>query len=210
MTYRLAISGTGGIGKTSLATELARRLDVPVLPENLTEVVVAMGAIARARTQGAEARQAAMLQYLEVCEDWLKVRAQAMRAHPDGFVADRWALDILVRWLYAGFRRGDDAIYRRLVAHMRASASELDVLVIPPLMPLAAGEGTNEAGLHRTQQWSRRLHVQAITQGLAEAWAPVPRLSLPRKSLSVEERASMVLQAMHRLPQRKRSEGGVA
>lgn len=205
MTYRLAISGTGGIGKMSLAAELAQRLNVPLLPENLTEVVAAMGAMARALTHGVEARQAAMRHYLEVCEDWLKARVQAIRAHPDGFVADRWALDILVRWLYAGFRKGDDALYRHLVAHMRASASALDALVIPPLMPLAAGEDTNEAGLQRAQAWSRRLHVQAITQGLAEAWAPVPRLCLPRKPMTVQERASVVLQAVPGLRSSRRS-----
>ena len=196
--YRIALCGANATGKSSLAVALAQDMKVPHVPEDLSQVVTAMNAANRARALGDGAQQEALQHYLEACQQWLNKRAKFLREHKEGFVADRWAMDILVRWLFSGVAYDNDALYRRLVGHVGRIAQQLDAVVVLPLMDLAPQEATNESGLHRHHHWSRRLHEQALLRGLLDLHVPCMKIYVPARPMSVADRTVLVLEALRK------------
>lgn len=189
---RIAISGTGGIGKTTLAKALADTLGVPLLAENLQDIVMAIGKWRQSQlncdtTQLNAARQA----YMRACETWLNDRVRQQARNP-GFVADRWALDILVRWLQAGIEQHNDALTSQLVTHVQGQARSLDLVVFPPLRRLDMAPSNND-GLTRHQHLSARLHSHALSRGLLEQLTAVARLDIPDHVIDINERVGMVI-----------------
>lgn len=194
--FRLALSGANATGKTTLAKALAQEMGVPYIPEDLVAVVKGMNEIRASKAMGERAQQQALQNYLTVCQQWLQERARMLREHTTGFVADRWALDILVRWLFSGVAYDNDALYRRVVAHVQQVARQMDAVVVLPLMDLAPAQAHNDEGLRRNTHWSRRLHEQALLRGLMAHCVPGTKIFVPAKPLSVEQRIEMVLGAL--------------
>lgn len=196
---KIAISGSGGIGKTTLGRALAERLHLPFLEENL-EPLVRAGAELHRRKQGAAASAdvaASENNYLAAVDAWLADRQHQQESHPDGFVADRWALDILQRWLLGG-RSEDDAKTAALIRHVRAQANRLDLVIVPPMLRLR-DETDNEAGLRRISALGPRLLSHALYCGLLEQLTQVPRLYLAARPTTVEQRVEQVLATIERL-----------
>jgi len=196
---KIAISGSGGIGKTTLGRALAERLHLPFLEENLGALVRA-GAEARQQTQDAAAAENA---YLAAVDAWLADRQRQQATHPEGFVADRWALDILQRWLLGG-RGDDDAKTTALIRHVQAQAARLDLVIVPPMLRLR-DETDNEAGLRRISALGPRLLSHALYRGLLEQLTQVPRLYLAARPTTVEQRVEQVLATIERLNHPRRT-----
>ena len=93
MTMRLAISGSAGTGKSSLAMALANSLKIPYLEENFR----------RRRENGLVfqnlSRTDQSLLILELYTEAIEEAAQ----HTTGFVQDRCPIDFLAFWLHYGF-----------------------------------------------------------------------------------------------------------
>lgn len=196
---KIAISGTSGLGKTTLATALAESLGIPVLEEGLQPVVHAVGQLRQAQLNnlhGPEVREAE-INYFRACDGWLSARATQMSQLP-GFVADRWALDILVRWLIAGVQQQNDNLSRQLIQQLQTASRHLDLVVIPPLTMLKA-DTSNEASLRRHTALNPRLHSHALMRGLMDQLIQTPRLYLPARATSTQERVQMVKNSLNQI-----------
>lgn len=197
---RIAITGSTGIGKTTLARALAQALDVPLLDEDMRAVADARRAyLEMGRSPGTPKPQvrAALLEYLDACDEWLRAR-NARQAELGGFIADRWAIDLLSSLLMGGLGPAHNELILRWVRECRAQARQFDLIVMPPMMRMS-DERTNEQGLPRSGALSQRLLNHCLLRGLIEQLSPTPRLYLPASARTVAERVASVTSALGNL-----------
>lgn len=201
---KIAISGSGGTGKTSLCHALSANLGLPAIEEQLQPVVEAINQVHKARQDQAspEGISRAERFYAQICENWLNDRVALHEKFPGGFIADRWALDILQRWLVAGIQRNNDLLTRKLLGHVQNEARQLDLVIITPMIQFQ-DEQVNEAGLRRQQSLSPRILSHAMYRGLLEQLTTVPRLYLSSQPSTVEERIAQVRVALKKIKMQK-------
>ena len=156
MTVRLAISGSAGIGKTSLAMALANSLKLPYLEENF-----------RKRPEDGLVFQdlSRTDQSLVIIDLYTEAIEQAAR-YPTGFVQDRCPIDFLAFWLHYGFwseEKPSAALFERA----QKDLSYYDRIVILPW-----GVFDNETdGFRSTNCWLQ-LKFQSLLEGLINRLAP--------------------------------------
>ena len=174
---RLALSGSAGVGKTTLGRALATRYGVPYIPEGM-----------RGRLEAGldlHALDHSQLRAL-VEELWAEQAAAeqaAIQSH-GGFVADRSAVDYAAFWLHYRFT-DDEAATERFFAEVMAALPTYDRIVLLPwgVLPLMAD------GIRSSNPWLQR-HYQAVLEGLlAREVAPDRLLRMPALvSLDARER----------------------
>lgn len=153
---RIALCGSAGTGKSTLARRLARELGLPYIAEGM-----------RARLEAGLDLHALGREGLRalVEELWREQRDAEARA-TEGFVADRSSYDFAAFWLHYGLhvgREDDGAGFRAWCAH---GARYERVIVLPwGVLPLAAD------GVRSTDPWTQ-LRFQAIVEGILARFAP--------------------------------------
>jgi len=176
----LALSGSAGVGKTSLGHRLAAELDVPFIPEGMrTRIEAGLDLHTLSREQ-----HRTLLE--ELLEEMLTAAGDAA-ATGGGFVADRCSIDCAAFWLYYGF--GNDAEATAEVFETAAAALKLyDLVVVLPWdgIPLAAD------GVRSDNRW-HQLHYQSLLEGLLARWAPKDKIALmPADIVDIDTRAAWV------------------
>lgn len=150
---RIALAGSAGTGKSTLARRLADELDLPYIHEGM-----------RARIEAGldlHALDHAAFRAL-LWELWAEQQAledQAV-ATAGGFVADRSPWDYAAFWLHYHFAE-DRGETERLFTEVRARAARLDRILLLPWggLPLLAD------GVRNPNPWLQR-HYQACLEGL--------------------------------------------
>lgn len=184
---RISFTGAAGIGKTTLANALARELELPVIEENLREVVQAFNL-----SPSALPPRERITICRKVCLDWLANRAQLYQKHPH-FVEDRCAIDILFRWLTGNLSDRDNAETSQVLGQTKQLLDQIDYLVILPLTLTTRQE--NEAGLTRIGSLSRLLRAQALAIGIAhQLMDPTKLVFIPCNRQTIEARIKFVLE----------------
>lgn len=198
---KIAISGYLGTGKSTLAQELASRLDLQLVREGASAIAEGEGTYRRTAKQGAEDASALLAVKQDVAHhylEWANARSQAIDS-ATRVVADRWQADLLIWWLLAfrGFRGDAETFSARLRNETIRIARELDYIVITPLHPPFVAEGeTNEDGFARRVNGTDHLLFQTLLNGIL---ADVPKakiILLPVELASAAERADYVVQAI--------------
>ncbi len=173
---RIALSGSAGTGKSTLAALLGRRLGLPVIGEGMREHLERTG-VDLHRLSHAEFRALV----LSLWEERREAEARAER-EAGGFVADRAGVDYAAFWMYYHFAREDaqtEALMREALAPGR-----YDRLFLLPwgAIPLVA-DGV------RTADRYVQLHVDLLIRGLLERHGLEARTLA---ALTAEERAAEV------------------
>lgn len=174
---RIALTGSAGVGKTTLGVRLAETLAVPFIAEGMRSRIEAgldLHALDRDGRRGL---------LLELFEQMLA----DTRAAADGFVSDRCCVDFAAFWLYYGFGFDEDAT-RRVVSRATAALAGYDLIVVLPwgALPLV-GDGVRSAN-----PWLQ-LHYQVLLEGLLDRWTPAQQLvRLPLNVLDVEARVRWI------------------
>lgn len=158
---RIGLTGSAGVGKTTLALTLAAALDVPVLEERMRARLQA-GFSLHALTR-AEHRD-----LLRADSDDLIEEAAACE---DGFVSDRTPLDFVAFWLCNGYAADEPEATGAFLQRSAAATAAWDVVVVLPWggIPLV------EDGVRYPNPW-HQLHAQTVIEGLCRRYVAVPRL----------------------------------
>jgi nicotinamide riboside kinase len=156
MGDRIAISGSAGVGKSTLARALADRLGVPYIGEGMREYLERTGA--NLHDLGPDGVRSVVLALWEE-------RKAAEAAARDGFVADRSSYDFGAFWLYYHFA-APDRDTERLFSETLAPGRYDRVYVLPwGRIPLVAD------GVRSTNPWTQ-LHLQLLLEGVLRMHAP--------------------------------------
>lgn len=134
---RIAITGTHGTGKTTLAQTLSIRTGLPLIAEQARLVAAEMG-LMKCNQLLRNPRLAKTFQW-EILERQI---AEQMK-YPSGFIADRSALDSIAYWqLYLGNNQDFKNEASRYIFKARLHAwKNLDLLVYVPPVVLAGEDG---------------------------------------------------------------------
>lgn len=179
--HRIALSGSAGTGKTTLAKRLAHELKVPYIDEGMRRRLEA-----GLELHALDARGLAQL-IQELWDEQRAAEAAALRSH-GGYVADRSPLDFLAFWLHYGL--GDDVpATERFAARVLTAVDETDLVVLLPhgVLPL-------ESDGVRTSNTFTQLRFQLLVEGLLRRHVPSSRLVEPGGSDALELRLARVLE----------------
>jgi predicted ATPase len=211
-TLKIAISGTSGVGKTSLAHALAKRLSLPLFEEEFTDIVRAAwlyNSKSVAEDPDLTLRKEAMEFYRITCLNWLE-RRREMDATHGSYVADRSSFDILCRWTTATLPFDTTTTLLELIGAFRSESRWLDLIVVPPLTEWSMRPSKNESGLIRDCSLKNKLYTHSTLIGLVHQFRCGPYLLLrprPMEQDSTEQRVHEVMDAIGRIRNRPDSAG---
>ncbi|MCP5156866.1 MAG: ATP-binding protein [Ectothiorhodospiraceae bacterium] len=188
MTPRLAISGSAGCGKSTLARALAERHHVPYIEEEMRRLIEG----------GLDLHQVTPAEHRALISDQLDGMVAAARAavrDHGGFVCDRSPVDFAAFWLY--FRFGfDRPATDRFFARVEAALEAFGPVVLLPHGALAL----EDDGVRAANPWVQ-LHFHAVLEHLLRRMLPRERLwLLPAGRRTVAQRTGWV---EHRLTARR-------
>jgi hypothetical protein len=184
---KIAVSGTAGIGKSTLAQMLAKHLALEVIDEHYD------GKITRAKEKPPALWETEMIAVLRSKHE--------METQCTGFVTDRCPLDLFNGWLNNALhtRLPEDKTKRFMSACMKA-CRHYDFVVIPPWngIPFQEREPGRD-GIRRNHNLFVLLRSHASTLGLAHIFIDKRRIiEIPAKVKIREERVAFVVKNMER------------
>lgn len=189
MTYKIALMGTSGVGKTTLAKVLATDLNIPVLEESLIDVYDAIKQLNKKEITHSEIKVKTK-EILEVLRIWVFNRAREQQGKT-GYVCDRTALDVLDILLSSSIIFNDEMIVG-LIKEVRHQLNDLDLIVMLPIGEHTFQTPHNDDGLRRSVYLQQKLHSQAIKIGLLAMFSPKPLLMIDASVKSVDERVTLI------------------
>lgn len=178
---RIAVTGSAGVGKTTLATAVAARLAVPLVREGMRERLEGGLDVHALGRDGFCALVEAL--FVEHLEDVGRAVAKA-----GGFVSDRCPLDSAAFWLCYGFGTDEDTtacVFNRAAAAIGGH----DLVVVLPwgVLPLVAD------GVRSTNPWLQ-LHYQLVLEGVLRRWGAETRVvALPAELTVLGDRVAWVI-----------------
>jgi len=190
---RIAISGPVGSGKTTLASALSERLGLPVIPEDMTQMVGFTSRIAHARTHNAPPQVIAALHkdWMKSHIDWVKRRKSQAKQHP-GFISDRWEADILSFWLVMFGQFYPDKDTKFILDHMVEASTQLSVLIRLPPAPFVFAKA-NDMGLMRRSQLTIELLYDSLRDGLLRHCPTLRVVDVPASLTMLDARCEFVM-----------------
>lgn len=149
---RIALCGSAGTGKSTLAAALSKELGLPLIGEGMREYLERTGV--DLHVLGLEGMRSLVLQLWEE-------RKEAEARASDGFIADRSSFDFAAFWLYYRFA-AEDELTERLFEETLDGCRYDHLLVLPwGKFPLLA-DGV------RTADRYVQLHLQLLIEGLLQ------------------------------------------
>ena len=174
MVQRIAVTGSAGVGKSTLARRLAAELGLPYIGEGMREYL---------ERTGDNLHELGHARMRELVLRLWEERKEAEAAATRGFVADRAGYDFGAFWLYYQFA-AQDAETERLLAETLAPGRYDGLFLLPwGRIPLVA-DGV------RTPNPYTQLHLQLLLEGLLRRHAPE---AVELRAVGIDERVAEVL-----------------
>ncbi|MFM2043899.1 MAG: hypothetical protein RLY86_2475 [Pseudomonadota bacterium] len=182
MENRIGITGCAGSGKTTLATALAGRLGVPLLPEAMRAMLEA----------GFDFHSLTREGHRTLLRDQADRLAADLACQPRGLVSDRTPLDFAAFWLSNGFGVEDPMGTEVLLARAVAAMADYSLVVLLPW-----GDPIRADGIRTPNPW-HQLHMQTILEGLVHRYVCPRRLLVLEAGQDVAQRLDHVQRALRR------------
>ena len=181
MPHRIAISGSAGTGKTTLAKALADRLQVPYLEEGFR----------KRREAGLDPHDLSQAEHRVLLMELYEEAIAAAAGCNGGFIQDRCPLDFLAFWLHYGFWR-EDAESAAFYARVQKDLDQYDHVIV---LPWGAFDIAADS-IRSTNRWLQ-LKYQALFEGLAHRLAPDGKLLwIPVEPTGKAERLAYVVDTL--------------
>jgi nicotinamide riboside kinase len=184
---RLALTGSAGVGKTTLGRLLAERFNVPFIAEGMRSRLEA------GLDPHALGRDGFRKLLLELFEEMFEATGRAVET-AGGFVSDRSSIDCAAFWLYYGYAADADTT-AMVFEHARRVAQCYDLIIVLPWdgLPLIAD------GVRSPNRWLQ-LHYQALLEGLlAREISPERMPFLPTDVDNLDDRAAWVYERLNEI-----------
>ena len=190
MPYKIAVSGSVGVGKSTLVAALAARLELPVIEEGF-EPLFDQGEALRDNPT----RQAAVFEQL--------LREKSSLEDTAGyFVADRCAIDLMHNWLRLGLDRHhqDEGEFIRAC---RQRYALYDYIVLPPWNVLPLKQlGDDRGAMRRNTNVMAQLRHHAHIVGFTHMFVGRRKIiDLPPTLTDIDARVNFVIAVMRRRQQ---------
>ena len=181
MPRRIAISGSAGTGKTTLAKALADRLQVPYLEEGFRKRL----------EKGLDPHDLSQAEFQGLLMELYEEAIAATARCNGGFIQDRCPLDFLAFWLHYGFWR-EDAESAAFYARVQKDLDQYDHVIV---LPWGAFDIAADS-IRSTNRWLQ-LKYQALFEGLAHRLAPDGKLLwMPVEPTGKAERLAYVVDTL--------------
>ena len=175
---KLALSGSAGTGKTTLAKRLQRELEIPYIEEGMRELL----------SSGLDMHALTIDDHRALMRKLWNSQVEEERQATSGFVADRSSLDYAAFWMHYGLYEDREAS-ESWMDEMRAHAMTYDRVILLPwgALPLEAD------GVRTTNRWVQ-LRFQGIVEGCLARWLDEERLIRIPETTDFERRVAHVLE----------------
>lgn len=177
---RIALSGSAGTGKTTLARALAARLDLPYIEEGFRERV----------KRGLKMYKLDERQRRELMRDMWEEQRERELAATEGFVSDRSCVDFAAFWLHYDLMDAVDDT-REFMEFMGAEVERVDLILLCPwgVLPLEPD------GVRSTNPWLQ-LRYQSLLEGMHLRYTPAEKLVRVPETDDLERRLEAVSAAL--------------
>jgi len=186
---RIAITGTSGVGKTTLAKALAEKYQVPYIPEDWNGLFAALKAF---KTEKNPDRQKEQLQrFVQELNQWLKYRRQLCNDN-QGFVMDRCVFDAFKMVIHEHVFSKETEAIKKLIQQSINFSKSISCVVVPPLSQWMSQEPINQQGMKRNNDLHHKIYSQSLTIGLLEQFCHTKKIYLSAKVNTTEARINKV------------------
>lgn len=185
--FRIAISGTSGVGKSTLAKALAEKLAVSVIEESFDEFI-----------DRSDMENKTLQKIAQELFDIFKHKARLEDEHR-AFVSDRSPLDLLHLWChYKLDMHATRETNKAFFDHCLSRAAGYDYIIFPPWgsLPIEEKE-TGRAGVVRNTNMFTQCKHHASTLGFAHIAVDKARIiEIPRGITDQQARLAFVIETM--------------
>lgn len=182
---RVALSGSAGVGKTTLAQALAARWSLPYVDEGMRRRLEAGLSL-----HSLDRDQQRQLLH-ELADEAYAGKQMAVTAN-GGFISDRSPIDQIAFWLHYGFCQDPQEDTGSFIEAQLKRSAIVDLVVLLPwgVLPF------EDDGVRTANSWIQ-LKYQALVEGLLRQFLPPERLAImPKDVVAPEDRMDWVEQRL--------------
>lgn len=179
---KMAVSGSVGIGKTTLVYQLAEQLEVAVVEEFYEEFL-----------GGADKFNSTPEEVAGLFKQLIEFKHNKEKEY-GSFITDRCPVDLMNLWLKKGLQRGDTDT-RSFYEKCKTLSLNYDFIVFLPwsVIPLKQLEDSAASRRRILNPWTQ-LDNHACMLGLAQLWLGEDRIiQVPASELGTQQRVDFVL-----------------
>lgn len=170
---KIAISGSGGIGKSTLSKNLANKFNIALIEENY------------AALNASDDQKAPHQKLFQIFETKL-----VLENEHSSFVTDRCPLDLMNTWLSRGLHTRN-VPSAKFIRQCTEHCSRYDFVIIPPWNSFPLEQATQSLPRNMNKLGQMRQHASIL--GLAHIWIdPEKIIEIPKSMNELEERIKYV------------------
>lgn len=193
---KIAITGTTGIGKTTLAKALSAHFSLSYIEEDIFKVVYAKDALKNIPKDKTKEFNKGVERFLKTLDQWLTNRMRYFDSE-EAFIEDRFCIDAIKYLGISGIGKFGDDLIKDLVVRCGQYSTTYDLVIVPPISDFSTFQYRNESGLYRNNALASKVIDQSIYVGLLEQFCAAPRVYLTPNLITTEQRLENVCQILN-------------
>lgn len=195
-SIKLALSGTSGVGKSTLAKALAEKYEITYVPEAWDGLFSSL--LEFKKENEPRTKKEKLNKFSDLLNDWLQLRRK-LATKSEGFVMDRCIFDTFLFAIYEPIFDGAKNSIISLIRDSIEFSKQIDCIIIPPLRYDTLDVKTNETGLVRNNDLYTKILNQSLTIGLIEQHCLSAKIYLKPNQLRLEDMLTSIEQHLYRL-----------